>query len=63
MSVPVIIKNLWDNGIFEFLFKIKNNDIRDLNNSLTGTSVDINDINNYLIVKQLIITIRQGGAI
>ncbi len=58
-EISVIIKNLWNNGIFEFLFKITNNDIRDLNNSLTGTSVDINDINNYLIVKQLIIIFKK----
>ena len=48
--ISIVIKNLWDNDIFGFLFELTNNDIRDLNNSLTGSSIDINDINNYLTV-------------
>ena len=54
-----ILKNLWDNNLFEFLFNITNNDLRDLNSYLTGTSVDINYINNYLIVKQLLIFFKK----
>ena len=57
--ISKILKNLWDNKLFEFLFNITNNDLRDLNSSLTGTSVDINDINNYLIVKQILIEFKR----
>ena len=57
--ISKILKNLWDNKLFEFLFHITNNDLRDLNSSLTGTSIDINDINNYLIIKQLLIFFKK----
>ena len=58
-KISKILQNLWENKLFEFLFHITNNDLRDLNSSLTGTSVDINDINNNLIVKQLIIFFKK----
>ena len=57
--ISKILKNLWDNNLFKFLFNITNNDLRDLNSCLNGTSVDINDINNYLIVKQIIIEFKR----
>ena len=58
-QISKMLKNLWENKLFEFLFHITNNDLRDLNSSLTGTSIDINDINNYLIVKQLLIFFKK----
>lgn len=57
--ISLMLKNLWDNKLFEFLFHITNNDLRDLNSYLTGTSFDINDINNYLIIKQLLIFFKK----
>ena len=50
-KISRLLNDLWDNELFKFLFHLTNNDLGDLNSSLTGTSVDINDINNYLIVK------------
>ena len=58
-KISSILYNLWDNNIFDFLFNITNNDIRDLTNSLTGTLVDSNDIDNYLKVKQLIVFLKK----
>ena len=59
--ISIIIKNLCDNDMFGFLFDLTNNDIRDLNNSLTGSSVDINDINNYLTVNHFIILLKKNA--
>ena len=50
-QISTIFINLWNTQIFEFLFKIKSNEIRDLNNSL-NEEFDINDIDQYLKVKQ-----------
>ncbi len=57
--ISSILYNLWNDEIFDFLFKITNNNIRDLTNFLTGSSIDINDINNFLKIKQLIIFLKK----
>ncbi len=60
-KISRLLNDLWDNELFKFLFHLTNNDLGDLNSSLTGTSVDINDINNYLIVKELIIFFKKDS--
>ena len=60
-SISIILKNLWEKKLFEFLFNISNNEIRDLNNLITDNSIDINDIDNYLKVKQLIIIFKKAA--
>ncbi len=57
-AISKIVYNLWTTQIFEFLFSIKSNEIRDLNNFI-NEEFDINDIDNYLKVKQLIIIFKK----
>ena len=46
-----------------FLSDITINDLRDITNSLTGSTLDINDINNYLFIKSIINTLMEKSGV
>ena len=49
-----------ENALLTFLFKLTLDDLRDITNSIAGSSFDINDINNYQIIKSIINKLKEN---
>ena len=61
--ISFTINKFQENLLLSFLSDITINDLRDITNSLTGSTLDINDINNYLFIKSIINTLMEKSGV
>ena len=57
------VNKFQENLLLSFLSDITINDLRDITNSLTGSALDINDINNYQFIKSIINSLMEKSGI
>ena len=58
-----VVNKFQENFLLSFLSDLTINDLRDITNSLTGSSLDINDINNYQFIKSIITTLKEKSGL
>ena len=58
-----IISKLQENSLFQILNELTLDDLRDITNSIAGSSFDINDINNYQAIKLCINELKEKCGI
>lgn len=51
--ISFVVIKFQENNLLKFLFDLTLNDLRDITNSLAGSSLDINDINDYQLIKSI----------
>ena len=61
--ISYVLNQFQENNLLNFLFELTINDLRDITNSLSGSSLDINDINEYLLIKAIIIELKIKSGI
>ena len=61
--ISFIINKFQENNLLEFLFELTINDLRDITNSLAGSSLDINDINDYQLIKSIINELKEKNGL
>jgi len=60
--ISFIVNKFQENNLLEFLFQLTINDLRDITNSLAGSSLDINDINDYQLIKSIINELKEKNG-
>jgi len=60
--ISFIVNKFQENNLLEFLFELTINDLRDITNSLAGSSLDINDINDYQLIKSIINELKEKNG-
>ena len=58
-----IVCKFQENSLLKFLFELTINDLRDITNSLSGSSLNINDINDYQLIKKIIDILKEKNGI
>lgn len=61
-DISFIVNKFQENNLLEFLFELTINDLRDITNSLAGSSLDINDINDYQFIKSIINELKEKNG-
>ena len=61
--ISFVINHFQENFLFSFLYDLNINDLRDITNSLSGSSLDINDINDYQLIKSIIDALKEKSGI
>ena len=57
--ISFVVNKFLENNLLKFLFELTINDLRDITNSLAGSSLDINDINDYQLIKSIINELKE----
>ena len=57
--VLFLVNKFQENSLLTFLFDLTINDLRDITNSLSGSSLDINDINDYQFILAIINSLKE----
>ena len=60
--ISFVINMFHENKLLNFLFDLTINDLRDITDSLTGSSLNINDINDYQLVKNIINILKENSG-
>ena len=60
--ISFIVNKFQENNLLVFLFELTINDLRDITNSLAGSSLDINDINDYQLIKSIINELKEKNG-
>ena len=60
--ISFVVNKFNENKLLFFLFDLTINELRDITDSLTGSSLNINDINDYQIIKNLINTLKEKAG-
>ena len=60
--ISFTIMKFQENSLLKFLFELTLDDLRDITNSLAGSTLDINDINNYQTIKYIINILKEKSG-
>ena len=60
--ISFVVNKFQENNLLEFLFELTINDLRDITNSLAGSSLNINDIKNYQLIKTIIDELKEKSG-
>ena len=61
--ISFVVNKFQENNLAKFLFDLTINDLRDITNSLAGSSLDINDIDDYMLIKTIINALKEKAGI
>ena len=61
--ISFVVNYFQENFLLAFLYDLNINDLRDITNSLSGSSLDINDINDYQLIKSIIDALKEKSGI
>ena len=60
--ISFVVNKFQENKLLIFLFDLTINDLRDITDSLAGSSLNINDINDYQIIKNIINILKEKSG-
>ena len=60
--ISFVVNKFQENNLLEFLFELTINDLRDITNSFAGSSLNINDIYNYQLIKTIINELKEKSG-
>ena len=61
--ISFVVDKFQENSLLNFMFDLTINDLRDISNSLAGSSLDINDINDYILIRAIITELKEKSGI
>ena len=61
--ISFVVYKFQENSLLNFMLDLTINDLRDISNSLAGSSLDINDINDYILIRAIITELKEKSGI